>query len=423
MARPPLAMGTHGTITIKKSAPPTDSKQSNGVGRSHSYVARCRFRDYDGVTRLIARWGPTKTAANRALQDEIRARTGSPAAPLRPHHTFERAAERWLAKLDAQVADGTRKVTTADTYRQRLRSVILPAIGQWRLRECTVAQLDGFFTGLAAVHGAQSRRTVRTVVSLILRVAVQHGTIPDNPVRHLDPIEGGSRKPRALTTEERRRFLDWMNGTSNDKEEARAQASARRRDLPDLVTFMLGTGVRIGEALGVRWCDVDLEGVPVVEGDTMRAVPIVAITGNVVRHRGKGLHRHDGKTETSLRIVPLPQFVVAMLRARHCYGPDVPVFSAARAGKDAGVGWKDPNNMSTYIREARQAAGMDWPVTSHTFRKTAATIWHDAGVLTDRQKADLTGHAKISTLTDIYVARGELHPQGAAVMDAAWLDT
>jgi len=88
-----------------------------------------------------------------------------------------------------------------------------------------------------------------------------------------------------------------------------------------------------------------------------------------------------------------------------------------------GFNWKDPNNMSTYIREARQAAGMDWPVTSHTFRKTAATIWHDSGVLTDRQKADLTGHAKISTLTDIYIARGELHPQGAAVMDAAWMDT
>jgi integrase len=411
MARPPLPMGTHGSITIEKRA-----------GRPPVYVARCRFRDYDGVTRSLERHGSTKTAANRALQDEIRARTGSPAAPLRPHHTFERAAERWLAKLDAQVADGVRKVTTADTYRQRLHSVILPAIGQWRLRECTVAQLDGFFTGLAANHGAQSRKTVRTVVSLILRVAVQHQAIPDNPVRHLDPIEGDTRQPRALTAEERRRFLDWMNGTAADKEEARAQAAARRRDLPDLVTFMLGTGVRIGEALGVRWCDLDLEGIPVVEGGTMRAVPIVAITGNIVRHRGKGLHRHEGKTRKSLRIVPLPQFVVTMLRARESFGPETPVFPAA-GGKRAGLAWKDPNNMSTYIREARQGAGMDWPVTSHTFRKTAATIWHDAGVLTDRQKADLTGHAKISTLTDIYVARGELHPQGAAVMDAAWLDT
>ncbi|HEY9416459.1 MAG TPA: site-specific integrase, partial [Pseudonocardia sp.] len=253
MARPPLAMGTHGSITVNK---PAGSK---------AFTARCRFRDFDGKTRSLERHGPTKTKALTALQDEIRARTGTPSAPLRSDHTFERAADIWLAKLDAQVAEGTRTVTTADTYRQRLRSVILPAMGQWRLRECTVPQVDAFFTELASTQGAQSRKTVRTVLSLIFRVAVQHEAMRDNPVRHLDPIEAGSRKPRALTLEERRRFLSWMDGTSTDAEEARAQASARRRDLPDIVTFMLGTGVRIGEALAVRWCDVDLEGVPVVE--------------------------------------------------------------------------------------------------------------------------------------------------------------
>ena len=409
MARPPLAMGTHGSISINKRPDST------------AYVARCRFRDFDGVTRSLERSGRSKATAMAALQDEVRSRVGTPAAPLRPHHRFERAAEVWLAKLDAQVAEGRRAATTADTYRQRLRSVVLPAMGQWRLRECTVPQLDAFFTDLAAKQGPQSRKTIRTVVSLVLRVAVQHEAIPDNPVRHLDPIEAGSRKPRALTPQERRQFLAWMHGTSEDKEEARAQASARRRDLPDVVTFILGTGVRVGEALAVRWCDVDLEGVPVADGDELRAVPIVAVTGNVVRHRGKGLHRHAGKTETSLRIVPLPRFVVDMLAKREQHGPEVPVFPAAAAR--GGFNWKDPNNMSTYIREARQAAAMDWSVTSHTFRKTAETIWHDSGILTDRQKADLTGHAKISTLTDIYVARGELHPQGAAVMDVAWLNT
>ena len=412
MARPPLPMGTHGEIWIKQRA----------GSRGGSYVARCRFRDFDGVTRWIERVGSTKAGASRAIQDEIRTRTRSVAvAPLRPEHTLERAAELWLVKLDAQVADGARAVTTADLYRQRLRSVILPAIGQWRLYECTVSRFDGFFASLSPRHSAESRKTVRTIVSLILRMAAQHEAIPDNPIRHLDPIEKGSRKPRALTAVERRRFLDWMTCTSDDPDEARRQEKARRRDLPDIVTFMIGTGVRIGEALGMRWCDVDLEGVPVVDGDTMSAVPIVAITGNIVRHRGKGLQRHDGKTETSLRIVPLPQFVVAMLRCRENHGPEVPVFPAASV--DGRLAWKDPNNMATYIRDARKAAGMDWPVTSHTFRKTAATIWHDSGILTDRQKADLTGHAKISTLTDIYVARGELHPAGAAVMDAAWADS
>jgi hypothetical protein len=169
MAHPPLALGTHGSITITKRPGAT------------AYSARCRFRDFDGVTRSVERSGRTKAAASVALQDEIRSRTGSPAAPLRPHHTFERAAELWLTKLDAQVAEGARAATTADTYRQRLNSVVLPAMGQWRLRECTVPQLDGFFTELARTQGAQSRKTVRTVVSLILRLAVQHEAIGDNP--------------------------------------------------------------------------------------------------------------------------------------------------------------------------------------------------------------------------------------------------
>ena len=43
-----------------------------------------------------------------ALQDEVHLRVGTRAAPLRPHHTFARAAEVWLGKLDVQVAEGAR---------------------------------------------------------------------------------------------------------------------------------------------------------------------------------------------------------------------------------------------------------------------------------------------------------------------------
>jgi hypothetical protein len=89
-------MGTHGSISIKK-------RPGGSV-----YIARCRFRDFDGVARSLERHGRSKAAAAVALQDEIRTRTGAPAAPLRPHHTFERAAELWLAKLDARVAGGAR---------------------------------------------------------------------------------------------------------------------------------------------------------------------------------------------------------------------------------------------------------------------------------------------------------------------------
>lgn len=181
MARPPLAMGTHGSISVKQR--PTCT----------SWVARCRFRDFDGVTRPLERAGRSKTAARAALQDAIRARQGTPSAPLRPHHTFERAAELWMLKLHAQVAEKTRAKTSVDTYEQRLRSVVLPAMGQWRLQECTVPMVDMFFRGLAATQGPDSRKTIRTVVSQVLRLAVQHEALRDNPVRHLDPIESNPR--------------------------------------------------------------------------------------------------------------------------------------------------------------------------------------------------------------------------------------
>ena len=56
MARPPLAIGTHGSMKAKYRA---DRKV---------WVAHTRFRDFDGVTRLVQRVGRSQTAALAALQ-------------------------------------------------------------------------------------------------------------------------------------------------------------------------------------------------------------------------------------------------------------------------------------------------------------------------------------------------------------------
>ena len=88
-----------------------------------------------------------------------------------------------------------------------------------------------------------------------------------NPVRELDRIEQpkGQRKkqPRGLTLDERRVFRDWLDGSSDDPRVLRLQRVARRAELPDLVRFGLGTGLRVGESLVVRRLDVNLDGVPV----------------------------------------------------------------------------------------------------------------------------------------------------------------
>lgn len=58
---------------------------------------------------------------------------------------------------------------------------------------------------------------------------------------------------------------------------------ARGRDLPDLVLFMLETGVRIGEALPVVWSQVDFQ------------AGTLEITSTLFRVQGEGLLRKGTK--------------------------------------------------------------------------------------------------------------------------------
>jgi len=55
-------------------------------------------------------------------------------------------------------------------------------------------------------------------------------------------------------------------------------------------------------------------------------------------------------------------------------------------------------------------------VTSHSFRKTVATLIDDEG-LSARIGADQLGHAKVSMTQDKYMSRGRVHTQVAELLD------
>src|SRR5207248_2357278 len=107
-------------------------------------------------------------------------------------------------------------------------------------------------------------------------------------------------------------------------------------DLPDLTAFMLGTGVRIGEALAVLWYQVDLE------------AGTVQITHTIARIKHEGLIRKATKSTAGERLLHLPDWTVAMLRARHATGIrlDEPVFADTRRG------YRDPSNTRRALRAA-----------------------------------------------------------------------
>ena len=163
---------------------------------------------------------------------------------------------------------------------------------------------------------------------------------------------------------------------------------------------MLGTGVRIGEALAVSWDEVDL------------AAGTVTIDHTVIRLKGVGLLRKGTKSTAGERTLRLPAFAVSMLRRRKlAAGGRGPVFP------DSLGGWRDPSNTSRDLRNARGSTEFAW-VTSHVFRKTAATKLDRAG-LSARVIADQLGHAKVSMTQDRYLDRRAVTSDAADALDRA----
>lgn len=381
MGRPPLAVGTYGRIRFTKTAT--------------GYRAKARVRGQDGVIRDLSRTASSKAKAERALKLAIAQALQTPVGEdLTAKSRFREVADRWLAWQERRVADGERSHGTLDNYRSMLRNHVLPALGELRLHEVTVPRLDRFFVALREKTSAAHARTGRAVVGGILRYAVRHGAITSNPVREVEPIAGGSRNTaRALTLDERREWLAQLE----------LDPTASRKDLPDLTRFMLATGARIGEALALYWEDVDLD------------AGTVRIDWTLVRVRGEGLRRTDPKTSHSRRVLTLPSWAVDMLRRRYKAAMAENRGLASPVFPDVNGNLRDPSNTRRALREARGSERFGW-VTSHVFRKTAATIMDEAG-LSARQIADHLGHSRPSITQDTYMGRGVSSPDAAAALE------
>lgn len=128
------------------------------------------------------------------------------------------------------------------------------------------------------------------------------------------------------------------------------------------------------------------------------------MTGNIVQVRGKGTVRNDGKSETSNRAIPLPDWCVDMFQERAsavgAVGPNTPIFSNSRGGYVNAA-----NLTNRHWVPFRKRAGYEW-VAFHTLRKTVGTLLDEAG-LTAWQIADVLGHSHPSMTLNNYMGRGQ----------------
>ena len=123
---------------------------------------------------------------------------------------------------------------------------------------------------------------------------------------------------------------------------------------------MLGTSARIGEALVLRRCDVDVTSDP----------PTLRIAGTIVYRRGEGTVRQDHpKTARSRRTIALPSFTAEAVRERltvmTARDPEALLF-ASRNGTPLTT-----HNVRRQLRHVMQLAGIEG-LTPHAFRRAPA---------------------------------------------------
>ncbi|MFV0286246.1 MAG: tyrosine-type recombinase/integrase [Demequina sp.] len=293
--------------------------------------------------------------------------------------------------LKTEVEGSDLAANTKKRYTDIVTKRITPGIGGLLVREATVARMAAYISTVAA-ESASTANLCRSVLVGMFNVAVRHDARAANPMREIAAIPAPVTEVRALTQAD---VLALRRDLAGDKQ-------ANRADLPAVVDVMLATGCRVGEALALRWQDLDLD------------AKTVRITGTIVRDQKLGLVRQDKTKGRKPRTLRLPGAVAARLLERSVDGlPGGPldlVFPTANL---------TPREVSTVMKQWRDFRGRHprWAwVTTHVFRKSVATaIEHADGV---DAAAKVLGHSSPRTTAKHYVEVPDLSHDASEALAA-----
>lgn len=324
----------------------------------------------------------TKRDAEHALAEAIRAlQTGSYIEPT-VITVSDFLDGQWLPAIVSTV-----RATTLLSYQMYVRRYLKPALGSKRLQKITAADLNAMYGKLLDSGGADGRglavstvRRVHAVTHRAFKDATRWGLITRNPVDLADPPRrSASARPEMLT---------WT------AEEAQDFLRACRDDrLYALWLLFLTTGLRRGEAAGLRWQDIDL-------GTRRLAIRRARVT---VGHR---VDQSDTKSSRSRRVVMLDAATVEAMRGHRT--------RQIEERLAWGAGWTDsgmvftyedgrplhPNYVSKRFDKDRKRAGLR-RIRLHDLRHSYATLALEAGVH-PKIVSERLGHATVAFTLDIY---------------------
>ena len=292
-------------------------------------------------------------------------------------------------------------------YRYLYTMYVAPKFGKKKLSEIVKSDVKQFYNTLVDVHGLAISTVdgVHTVLHQVFDMAVDDAFIRRNPAenvlkelkkaRNLD-VE----KRYALTQAQETRFLNHI------------RQSQMYKHWHPIFSVMIGTGMRVGETVGLRWCDIDLE-----EG-------FIDVNHTLVYYKhainGCYFNVHTPKTKAGTKRIPMLEGVreafleekkqqeASGVRCTSVIDGYTDFIFVNRFGHTQHQGTLN-KALRRIIRDCNDAALSSKngkvellpPFSYHTFRHTFATRMCEKGV-NIKVIQDVLGHADVSTTLNIY---------------------
>lgn len=329
-----------------------------------------------------------------------------------PWHAVRWYRALWIAKKPAKLAD-----RTWESYVRIVRGYLIPNLGHFRLAKLTAGDVEDMLNDLQA--DAPGRKAIassyaakiRVVLSRALKRTERDGALAHNVARLAEKPDTRPPHKARLSEAQIRQLL----------------AAAKSDPIETLVHMLAKTGLRRGEALGVRWADLDLDLDQV----------ILRITGSVQRSPRKGRAESDPKSEVrrddrtksdaGMRLLALAPSLVPLLRRRQAE-QQLERAACEKLGKtwvDSGLvftnatgGPLDPNLVYNHYRALCARAGLPEGTTIHDLRHANITPMI-TGNVDPKTAQEMAGHSDVRVTLGTYTHSNlDLQRLAAATIDA-----
>ena len=277
------------------------------------------------------------------------------------------------------------KPSTVELYRTLVSAYIKPRIGGVRLQKLSPALLNRLYGELlesgrrdGGPLGAETTAKVHRLLHRALRDAVEWGRIARNPA-------GVARPPRARRSE---------HSTWDATQLSRFLAATTEDALSALWVLLATTGMRRGEALGLRWQDVDLDAARLSVRQTLAYVGTTAMLS-------------EPKTDSSRRLIALPDRTTQALRSHRAGQAEVRLLVGAAYAEQLDLVFAHPDgsplNPATVSRMFDRLVGeAKLPrITLHSLRHSWATLALLEGIPT-KVVSEILGHSSTRVTEDVY---------------------